>query len=120
MTKREDIERDLIERGFTPVYDKEYGSYINEDAEPLFRLYPRLMQRHNRGIWCTAPGMALIRAFRDARRADYESKEISSRIAARFSDASVVALTVALGADEAARQFLIAVTDHNDQEGPSP
>lgn len=120
MTKREDAERDLIGRGFTLVYDKEYGPYVNEDAEPLFKLYPRLMQRHNRGTWCTAPGMALIRAFRDARRADYEPREIAARIAARFSDAAIVALTVALGAEEAARQFLIAVTDHDRQEGERP
>lgn len=117
MTKHEDVERDLIERGFTLVYDKEYGPYVNEDAEPLFRLYPRLMQRHNRGVWCTAPGMALIRAFRDARHADYEPREIAARIASRFSDAAVVALTTALGTEGTACQLLITVTDHNDQEG---
>lgn len=112
MTKREDIGRDRIERGFTLIYDKEYGPYVNEDAEPLFKLYPRLMQRHNRGVWCTAPGMALIRTFRDARRGDYEPREIAARIAERFSDAAVIALAEALGIEEAARQILTAVTDN--------
>ena len=118
MSKCEDMWRDLGERGFTCVYDSEYGPDVNADAAPLFALYPRLMQRHGTGIWCTSPGLALIAVFRDARRLGCEARPAAARIAALFSDAAIIALTDALGRDGAAHHIFAAARDNADELNP--
>lgn len=110
--------RDLGERGWTCVYDSEYGPDMNTDAAPLFALYPRLMQRHGSGIWCAKPGLALIAAFRDAVRLGCEARPIAARIAALFSDNAIIALTDALGRDGAAHHIFAAARDGAEELNP--
>ena len=109
MTKREDIWVDLGGRGFSCVYDAEYGPNVNADAAALFALYPRLIQRHGTGIWCTAPGLTLVAAFRNMSRADGDPREIAAHIAEHFSDASIIALTDAFGVADAAQHIFDSV-----------
>jgi hypothetical protein len=111
VTKREDVWSELAERGFVCVYDGEYGPDLNADAALLFTFYPRLMQKHLNGIWCHAPGMALIRAFRRARTHGCEARPATQRITAAFSEPSVIALVASVGVEGAARHIFDAAIE---------
>lgn len=103
MSAREEMWRDLAERGFHCIYDSEYGPHMNADALCLFNLYPRLMQKHGSGIWCTAPGRALIVAFGIVSDEWNDPLAIATRIAESWSDIAVIALADAVGIDAASR-----------------
>lgn len=102
MSTRAEMWADLVERGFHCVYDGEYGPLENADAIPLFALYPRLMQKHDTGIWCTAPGLVLITAFRATADSWNDPRAIAAHIASEWDDRGIIALTESVGAEMAA------------------
>lgn len=116
---REDLWRDLGERGFHCVYDGEYGPEMNADAAPLFTLYPRLLQRHGNGIWCTAPGLTLLAAFRIARDHGCSPRPTAARIASAFSDAAAIAMTDALGHAAAVLHISSVACDNAEELNPT-
>lgn len=92
----------LFNLGWRCVFDSHYSPDMNADAIPLFDLYPRLFQRHGRTIWCTAPGLAVLAAFRDMVSDRATPRQAAAAIGSVYSDNALVALIDALGTDDAA------------------
>jgi len=102
---------DLNELGWRCVHDSHYAPALNSDAGPLFKLYPRLYQRHGPGIWCTAPGLAALAAYRKLLDAEAHVRDAASAIASCFTDAALIALCDANETNQAAAIILAAARE---------
>ena len=102
---------DLNELGWRCVHDSHYAPALNSDAGPLFRLYPRLYQRHGPGIWCTAPGLAALAAYRKLLNAEVHVRDAAAAIGSCFTDAALIALCDANETNQAAAIILSAARE---------
>jgi hypothetical protein len=102
---------DLNELGWRCVHDSHYAPALNSDAGPLFKLYPRLYQRHGPGIWCTAPGLAALAAYRKLLDAEAHVRDAAAAIASCFTDAALIALCDANETNQAAAIILAAARE---------
>lgn len=111
---------DLNELGWRCVHDSHYAPALNSDAGPLFRLYPKLYQRHGPGIWCTAPGLAALAAFRKLLNAEVHARDAAAAIGSCFTDAALIALCDANETNRAAAIVLDAARDELDRMNGLP
>lgn len=98
----------LNELGWRCVHDSHYSPELNADALPLFRLYPKLFQRHGSSIWSTAPGLSALAAFRAIVNADATPREAAAAIGATFSEVALIALSDTADPDTVARAIRTA------------
>lgn len=82
----------LNELGWRCVHDSHYAPTLNEDAVPLFKLYPKLYQRHGPGTWCTSPGLAALAAFRKLVDDDRSPRDAAAAIGMCFSEPALISL----------------------------
>lgn len=111
---------DLNELGWRCVHDSHYAPALNSDAGPLFRLYPKLYQRHGPGIWCTAPGLAALAAYRKLLNAEVHVRDAAAAIGSCFTDAALIALCDANEANQAATIVLDAAREELDRMNRLP
>ncbi len=111
---------DLNELGWRCVHDSHYAPALNSDAGPLFRLYPKLYQRHGPGIWCTAPGLAALAAYRKLLNAEVHVRDAAAAIGSCFTDAALIALCDANETNQAATIVLDAAREELDRMNKLP
>lgn len=111
---------DLNELGWRCVHDSHYAPALNSDAGPLFKLYPKLYQRHGPGIWCTAPGLAALSAYRKLLNAEVHVRDAAAAIGSCFTDAALIALCDANETNQAAAIILAAAREELDKMNTLP
>jgi hypothetical protein len=98
----------LNELGWRCVHDTHYSPALNSDALPLFKLFPKLYQKHGSSTWCTAPGLAALSAFRSMVNDNASPRQAAAAIGATFSEVALIALADGAEPNEAANMIRTA------------